>query len=521
MTEIQGILLGLLRAFDTICRKYDAEYFLTGGSALGAIRHNGFIPWDDDIDLGMTRPMWEKIRPHLMEELPDGIVLVDCRTHERYRNPIAKIVNTNSAVLYRAALADECPKGQFIEVFTHDPVPADHMVEHKRDFLTYCELMAPYFSVFDEKFMYKNGLTDEELDLIQEYYKAKKRAETEGLEKVLSELESKFSRYSYEDADYQILNWGVNACYYPIENFGGVRYEKFEDMQVPVARRACDNLRIDYGNSWTNYPPKQYQVAHVTVGDEFIPGDEYMKLINRQITPEKTRAMRENQKAVFLEMLPDKVGRSKEIYAVQMRHAKLVEKRTGDLGKLYGEGRYAEIIERFEEYILLKKRLKNYTFTDDISSAGRDYIARALVMQGRVSDAENVLNIPRNLRVGEGSTGTVNDILRITKANSCYYDHFHDEARKLLNEVEGDLGDSLTAWLVRARLDIEEGNPAADVRNMAAAYPDNMEITKILADTLVLENNMAEADRLYDRILEESNNGMDILDIRHKRAERA
>ena len=75
MTEIQEKLLNILRAFDTICRKYDAEYFLTGGSALGAIRHNGFIPWDDDIDLGLTRPMWEKVRPHLETELPDGLVM--------------------------------------------------------------------------------------------------------------------------------------------------------------------------------------------------------------------------------------------------------------------------------------------------------------------------------------------------------------------------------------------------------------------------------------------------------------
>ena len=185
MTDVQGKLLGILRAFDTICRKYDIEYFLTGGSALGAIRHNGFIPWDDDIDLGMTRPMWDKVRPHLETELPKGLVLVDCKTNERHRNPIAKIVDTETAVLYRAALADECPKGQFIEVFTHDPVPADHMAEHKRDFLIYCELMTPYFSVFDEKFTYKKGLTDEELGIMQEYFRVRKRVETEGLDKVL------------------------------------------------------------------------------------------------------------------------------------------------------------------------------------------------------------------------------------------------------------------------------------------------------------------------------------------------
>ena len=525
MTEIQEKLLNILRAFDTICRKYDAEYFLTGGSALGAIRHNGFIPWDDDIDLGMTRPMWEKIRPHLETELPDGLVMVDYRNHETYRNPIAKIIDTNSAVLYRASLADECPKGQYIEIFTHDPVPEAALTEHRKNFLTYCELMTPYFSVFHEKMNYKRGLTDEELSLIDEYYKAKERAEKEGRDKVLAELEDRISKYRYDESDYLLLEWGVNACYYPLENFGDfaeegkveVRYEKLEDMMVPVAKRACDNLRIDYGNSWTDYPPKAAQVAHVTVGDENISGAEFMKVIEKQISPEKTRAMRLSQKEVNIKALPDKVERNKEIFAIQMKAAQFRERLTPNLGSMYEAGEYGEIAERFKEYILLKKRLKNYTFTEDLTDNARDIIAISLVMLGRISDAENVLNMPRNLRISGRNSATVNDILRLTKANSCYYDKFPEEARELMAAVDGNLRDSLTAWKVTARLDIEDGKPAADFEEMMQKYPGDMDVVKLAADTLALQGRGDEAEKLYDRVLAESNNGMDILDIETKR----
>lgn len=522
MTEIQAKLLGILRAFDSICRKYDIEYFLTGGSALGAIRHNGFIPWDDDIDLGMTRPMWDRLRPHLETELPEGLVLVDYKTHPTYRNPIAKIIDTNSAVLYRASLADGCPKGQYLEIFTHDPVPEEHLAEHRKNFLSYCELMTPYFSVFHEKMNYKKGLTDEELSLIDEYYKVRERADKEGRDKVLAELEAEISKYGYDESDYLLLEWGVNACYYPLENFGGVRYEKLEDMEVPVAKRACDNLRIDYGNSWTDYPPKAAQVAHVTVGDEHIRGEEFMKIIEKQISPEKTRAMRLDQKAVNLKALPDKVARSKEIFAIQMKAAQLREKTTQNLRGMYETGAYAEIAERFKEYILLKKRMKNYTFSEDLTDSARDMIARSLVMLGRISDAENVLNMPRNLRISDKNSSTVNDILRLTKANSCFYDKFPEEARELLVAVEGNLRDSLTAWKVTARLDTAEGKPAADAEEVMQRYPEDKEVMKLLADTLSIQGRAEEADKLYDRVLAESNNGMDILDIeiKRKRAER-
>ena len=62
MTEIQTKILSLLEEVDAICRQNDIEYYLEGGAVLGAIRHGGFLPWDDDSDLAMTRSNWEKFK---------------------------------------------------------------------------------------------------------------------------------------------------------------------------------------------------------------------------------------------------------------------------------------------------------------------------------------------------------------------------------------------------------------------------------------------------------------------------
>ncbi len=60
LLELQQCLLGMLKDIDAACRKYGIEYAITGGNVLGKVRHNGFIPWDDDIDLVMPRADYEK-----------------------------------------------------------------------------------------------------------------------------------------------------------------------------------------------------------------------------------------------------------------------------------------------------------------------------------------------------------------------------------------------------------------------------------------------------------------------------
>ena len=67
--------LELVEIIENICSRHDLHYFATGGTLLGAIRHKGFIPWDDDIDLTMLRADYNKLIKCLHNELPDGIVI--------------------------------------------------------------------------------------------------------------------------------------------------------------------------------------------------------------------------------------------------------------------------------------------------------------------------------------------------------------------------------------------------------------------------------------------------------------
>ena len=71
MTDLQVEMLRLVLEIDQICKKHDIEYFLTGGSVLGAVRHKGYIPWDDDIDIMMTRQAFEAFEKACQVDMPD------------------------------------------------------------------------------------------------------------------------------------------------------------------------------------------------------------------------------------------------------------------------------------------------------------------------------------------------------------------------------------------------------------------------------------------------------------------
>lgn len=88
---LQAALLNMLLDVKAVCDKYDIAYMLSGGTALGAVRHKGFIPWDDDIDLMMLRTEYEKFAPRFREEYPDKYLLAEPLCDGRYISKMVKI----------------------------------------------------------------------------------------------------------------------------------------------------------------------------------------------------------------------------------------------------------------------------------------------------------------------------------------------------------------------------------------------------------------------------------------------
>ena len=121
LDKVQKLLLGYLLEIDRICKKHEIKYFLAGGTLLGAIRHHGFIPWDDDADVMMLREDYEKFQKVAVKELPANIFMQLPETEKGNYNPFTKlrINNTMFATEFTGHFMD-MHNGIFFDVLSHD-----------------------------------------------------------------------------------------------------------------------------------------------------------------------------------------------------------------------------------------------------------------------------------------------------------------------------------------------------------------------------------------------------------------
>lgn len=101
--EIQQIILKTLTAIDGVCRRHGLRYYLIAGTMLGAVRHGGFIPWDDDADVAMPRPDYEKFIRHANEWLPAPYELVESRINPAYPYNFARVHDSSTTYVLRRA----------------------------------------------------------------------------------------------------------------------------------------------------------------------------------------------------------------------------------------------------------------------------------------------------------------------------------------------------------------------------------------------------------------------------------
>jgi lipopolysaccharide cholinephosphotransferase len=128
LRQCQLVMLRMLKIFDYLCRKYDIKYFLTGGTLIGAVRHQGFIPWDDDLDVGMTREDYEKFLTHAVKDLPNDIFFQTQYTDKFY--PRSKNVDARLRDKYSSYVQHHHkPKwhdGFQVDIFVYDKAFLPH-----------------------------------------------------------------------------------------------------------------------------------------------------------------------------------------------------------------------------------------------------------------------------------------------------------------------------------------------------------------------------------------------------------
>lgn len=120
--QLQELLLSMYKDILSVCKKYRLVPFLVGGSALGAVRHSGFIPWDDDLDIGMTRRHYNRFVQIFEQELSDRYILNAPNVSRKPKARFAKIIKKGT-VLREATDTDNSENGAFLDIFIIENVP--------------------------------------------------------------------------------------------------------------------------------------------------------------------------------------------------------------------------------------------------------------------------------------------------------------------------------------------------------------------------------------------------------------
>ena len=124
LRKLQLVILEMMVEVDRLCRAHDIAYSLIGGSLLGAVRHGGFIPWDDDADIGMTRAEYERFRAVCSAELDhERFFFQDHTTDPHYRWGYGKLRRKNSEFLREGQAHMKMQTGIFLDIFVADNVP--------------------------------------------------------------------------------------------------------------------------------------------------------------------------------------------------------------------------------------------------------------------------------------------------------------------------------------------------------------------------------------------------------------
>ena len=132
LRRLQKVELGILKDFDALCKAHGWRDFIAGGTAVGAIRHKGFIPWDDDIDVCMPREDYQAFLQAADSVLPDQYRLFHMGMEKEYVLTFAKLTLKGTVFLEASNKERKYESGIFIDIFPLDKTVADQAKRQKQ-----------------------------------------------------------------------------------------------------------------------------------------------------------------------------------------------------------------------------------------------------------------------------------------------------------------------------------------------------------------------------------------------------
>lgn len=153
---LQLRILDILMSIDNVCREHNLRYYLWAGTMLGAVRHKGFIPWDDDLDIAMPRRDYDLLMQNAKEWMPKPFEVVAFETDNEYPLPFAKIQDSSTTLIERVHL--RYLGGIYLDVFPLDGMP-QNKIKCRWHFIKYQWYKKMLYFVHRDPYRHGHGIS--------------------------------------------------------------------------------------------------------------------------------------------------------------------------------------------------------------------------------------------------------------------------------------------------------------------------------------------------------------------------
>lgn len=262
LREIQQEALKVLLRFDTICKQYGFKYFLIYGTLLGAVRHNGFIPWDDDLDVMMPREDFDRFNKYAKanEEALMPFKLCDRANTKNYVYGIPRFANTEFIYEVQSKYEKPFDLGTFIDIY-----PLDNFGNNYKEatlLWKHCNLLNRKFGWYVNPSSSRGAFVTFIKRLLHSYMRIFKGNEyekyvDEDIRNYIMSHTSLENRY----VGLVVWNWRVllydKTCVEELDTIGHV----FEGYKFPIPKCYDYLLKLSYGD-YMQLPPKEKRIPH-------------------------------------------------------------------------------------------------------------------------------------------------------------------------------------------------------------------------------------------------------------------
>jgi len=260
MNDLQVVMLNLFKEFKGVCEKHDLTYFLIGGSALGAVRHGGFIPWDDDLDIGMPRKDYDKLMK-LKDEFSHPYFLQNFKTDPGFTLGYAKLRNSDTTYLENFYIYQNINHGVWIDIF-----PIDGMSRRKnaqkahgpKPHLLWLMFYLSYLGHFYARPTKKTWFVQIPLYLVSIIFLP---FNLFNLMNRLITLAMKNIKWDQATLVGSYMTWAFNREALPKAFYGKGVLMKFEDIEANIPTNYKAYLTAKYGD-YMKFPPLEQQNGH-------------------------------------------------------------------------------------------------------------------------------------------------------------------------------------------------------------------------------------------------------------------